>query len=132
MRIHSTSSLGLPRVVVGDGVDYHGHHFPAGTVLSVPAYTIHHSKAVWGSDADSFVPERWAKVTEKQKGAFIPFSYGSRMCVGQNIASMEMALIGATVFRNFEFTCHQEVLETREGFLRKPLELRVGMKRRSA
>jgi len=33
MRIHSTSSLGLPRTVVGPGVNFGGHHFPMGTVL---------------------------------------------------------------------------------------------------
>src|ERR1700753_1162046 len=81
LRIHSTSSLGLPRIVTyPEGVTILDHHFPTGTVLSVPAYTIHHSKEVWGSDADEFRPERWDKdsFTEKQKAAFIPFSYGPR------------------------------------------------------
>lgn len=66
LRIHSTSSQGLPRTVPpGDGVDLAGHHFPQGTVLSVPAYVMHHSKEIWGKDADEFRPERWEKVTEK-------------------------------------------------------------------
>lgn len=66
LRIHSTSSLGLPRVVPpGPGVEVAGHHFPQDTVLSVPAYTIHHSKEIWGPDADEFVPDRWTRVTEK-------------------------------------------------------------------
>jgi benzoate 4-monooxygenase len=132
MRIHSTSSLGLPRIVVGQGITLQDHFFPAGTTLSVPAYTIHHSKEVWGADADEFRPERWAKdaLTDRQKDAFIPFSYGPRSCVGRNIAEMEMVLIVSTVFRNFEFELHQDKLETREGFLRKPLELQVGIKKR--
>jgi benzoate 4-monooxygenase len=67
LRIHSTSSQGLPRVVPpGPGVEIAGHHFPQGTVLSVPAYTMHHSKEIWGKDADEFRPERWEKVTERQ------------------------------------------------------------------
>lgn len=66
LRIHSTSSTGLPRVVPpGPGVELAGHHFPQGTVLSVPAYTIHHSKEIWGPDADEYRPERWEKVTER-------------------------------------------------------------------
>ena len=96
LRIHSTSSLGLPRVVPcgSAGIELHGHHFPAGTVLSVPAYTIHHSKEIWGANADSFDPERFSKerLTERQKGAFVPFSYGPRACVGQNVAVMELAI----------------------------------------
>src|SRR6201996_5931239 len=131
MRIHSTSSLGLPRVVPpGPGITIQNHHFPQGLVLSVPSYTIHHSKEIWGPDADEFRPERWEKVTERQKEAFIPFSYGPRACVGRNVAEMEMALIGATVFKNFEFELRQGEMETREGFLRKPLALKVGVRSR--
>lgn len=132
MRIHSTSSLGLPRVVIGDGITIQNHFFPAGTTLSVPAYTIHHSKEIWGEDAEEFRPERWTKdkLTDRQKDAFIPFSYGPRSCVGRNVAEMEMALIVSTVFRNFEFELYQDKLETREGFLRKPLELQVGIRKR--
>lgn len=130
MRIHSTSSLGLPRVVVGDGITLHGHFFPPGTVLSVPSYTIHHSTEIWGADADIFRPERWTTLTERQKKAFIPFSFGPRACVGRNVAEIEMALITSTIFRNFEFQLEQDTLETREGFLRKPLYLNVGMRRR--
>ncbi|THW08597.1 putative P450 monooxygenase [Aureobasidium pullulans] len=130
MRIHSTSSLGLPRVVPPQGAEVCGRHFPGETVLSVPAYTMHHSKKIWGPDADDFVPERWEKVTELQNSAFIPFSYGPRACVGRNVAEMELALIVSTVFRNYDFELYQKELETREGFLRKPLECWVGMKRR--
>lgn len=133
MRIHSTSSLGLPRLIPpGPGITLHGHHFPQGVVLSVPAYTIHHSKEIWGPDADEFRPERWDNVTEKQKAAFIPFSYGPRACVGRNVAEMELALIVSTVFRRYEFVLRQGEMETREGFLRKPLGLMVGMKRRAS
>lgn len=132
MRIHSTSSLGLPRVVPpGPGVELLNHHFSQGTVLSVPAYTIHHSKEIWGPDADKFRPERWDKVSEEQKSAFIPFSYGPRACVGRNVAEMELALIVSTVFRKYEFDLRQDEMKTREGFLRKPLGLKVGMRKRN-
>jgi len=131
MRIHSTSSLGLPRLVPpGEGIDILGHHFPPYTVLSVPAYTIHHSKEIWGDNADEFVPERWENLTERQKNSFIPFSYGPRSCVGRNVAEMELALIIGTTFRRYEFDLYQERLETREGFLRKPLECLVGIRKR--
>jgi benzoate 4-monooxygenase len=131
MRIPSTSSLGLPRMIPpGPGVTLLGHHFAPGTVLSVPAYTIHHSAEIWGANADEFVPERWASVTEAQKAAFIPFSYGPRACVGRNVAEMELALIVGTVFRRYEFELRQGEMETREGFLRKPLGLEIGMRKR--
>ena len=50
-----------------------------GAVLSVPTYTIHRDKAVWGEDADAFRPERWFEQdkVEVQK-TFNPFSFGPR------------------------------------------------------
>lgn len=133
LRIHSTSSLGLPRVVPvsSTGITILGHHFAPGTVLSVPAYTVHHAAEIWGPDVESFVPERWERLTDAQKDAFIPFSYGPRSCVGRNVAEMELALIIGTAFRRYEFDLHQETLETREGFLRKPLECLVGLRKRA-
>ena len=141
MRIHSTSSLGLPRLTPMKSpenpdpapIEIMGYSFPPGTALSVPSYTIHHSKEIWGPDADEFVPDRWDKATERQQNAFVPFSYGPRSCVGRNVAEMEMACIVATVFRNFDFQLEQKKpMETREGFLRKPLGLNVGLRRRAA
>ncbi|KAI9843475.1 MAG: hypothetical protein M1837_006321 [Sclerophora amabilis] len=133
LRIHSTSSLGLPRLVPpGDGVTILDHHFPQGTVLSVPSYTIHHSTSIWGEDAARFNPDRWDNPTDRQKAAFIPFSYGPRACVGRNVAEMELVLIVSTVFKRYEFELHQSELETREGFLRKPLGCTVGVRKRKA
>jgi benzoate 4-monooxygenase len=91
---------------------------------------MHHSTSIWGPDASSFNPDRWFTVTERQKAAFIPFSYGPRACVGRNVAEMELALIVATVFKRYDIVLQQGEMETREGFLRKPLGLLVGMRKR--
>ncbi|KAI1275908.1 cytochrome P450 [Xylaria sp. FL0933] len=133
LRIHSTSGIGLPRQIPegSPGLHLHGYYFPAGTVLSVPTYTIHHSKEIWGQDADEFRPERWEKATPRQRNAFIPFSHGPRSCVGRNVAEMEMKMIAATWLRRYDVFLRQEVMETREGFLRKPLALEIGFKRRA-
>ena len=142
LRIHSTSSLGLPRLTPmatpenpdPKPVEILGYTFPPGTALSVPSYTIHHSKEIWGEDADEFNPDRWNedRLTEKQKDSFIPFSYGPRACVGRNVAEMELKVIVGTVVRNFEFNDeHEGEMQTREGFLRKPLAYHVGIRRRS-
>ncbi|KAH7374843.1 benzoate 4-monooxygenase [Plectosphaerella cucumerina] len=132
MRHHSTSGIGLPREIPPDspGVTIRGHFFPPGTILSVPTYSVHHSKEIWGPDADEFRPERWENVTERQKNAFIPFSYGPRACIGRNVAEMELKLIVAAWVRKFDVELRQEVMETREGFLRKPLALEIAFKRR--
>ncbi|KAI2779263.1 putative benzoate 4-monooxygenase cytochrome P450 [Daldinia loculata] len=132
LRIHCTSGIGLPREIPSDseGVHIRGYYFPPGTVLSVPTYTMHHSREIWGDDADEFRPERWEDTTTRQKNAFIPFSTGPRACVGRNVAEMEMKMIVATWARRYNVFLCQGEMETREGFLRKPLALDIGLKRR--
>jgi benzoate 4-monooxygenase len=126
--------VGLPRQIPSDSppVTIAGHIFHPSDVLSVPSYTIHHSHEIWGPDVDDFVPERWdpTRLTPRQKVAFIPFSTSPRACVGRNLAEMQLTCIVGTMFRNFEFRMEQEgPLETREGFLRKLLGLKVGVRR---
>jgi benzoate 4-monooxygenase len=134
LRIHSTSGIGLPRQIPPDspGVKILDRVFPAGTVLSVPTYTIHHSREIWGPDADEFRPERWEpqNLTPRQRNAFIPFSYGPRSCVGRNVAEMEMKMIAATWVRRYDVFLRQDYMDTREGFLRKPLALEIGFRKR--
>lgn len=110
LRLHSTSSMGLPRVVPPGGLIVRGRFFPEGAVLSVPSFTIHRDPSVWGADVEAYRPERWLEEggaskeqREKMWAAFNPFSYGPRACVGKNLANMELQMIIASVFRRFEF-----------------------------
>lgn len=133
MRLHSTSALGLPRIVTAQhGIGYGEEHFLQGTVLSVPSFTIHHDAEVWGEDVEEFKPDRWLpeNLTPRQKTCFNPFSYGPRACVGQNVAHMELALIVGTALHRYDFTLYQTKLESHEGFSKKPLECRAGIRRR--
>ena len=47
LRRHSTSSIGLPRIMVED-TEYKGRLLKKGTVVSVPSYEIHHNEKVYG------------------------------------------------------------------------------------
>ncbi|KAG6889134.1 hypothetical protein C0995_003494 [Termitomyces sp. Mi166 len=134
LRIHSTSSLGLPRVIPAGGLTVLGIHFPEGTVVSVPSYSIHRDPETWGEDVEVYRPERFLE--EKRQGkiqiCFNPFSTGPRACVGRNLAFLELQMIVASLLRRYEFVLEREgqVLRTSEGFLRKPLECVLGIKRR--
>ncbi|PHH62818.1 hypothetical protein CDD81_6710 [Ophiocordyceps australis] len=132
LRHHATSAIGLPRLVPHDspGITILGRFFPPGTVLSVPTYSLHRCRAIWGPDALDFRPERWANPTPAQKTAFIPFGHGPRACVGRNVAEMEMKLIAATWIRRYSVALRQGDMETREGFLRKPMALQVALSQR--
>ena len=81
LRLHSTSGIGLPRLVPEGGLTIQGHFFKEGTVLSVPTYTIHRDREVWGDDVAAYRPERWfERDNDAIQRAFNPFSYGPR-CV---------------------------------------------------
>jgi len=81
LRLHSTSGIGLPRLVSGGGMTIQGHFFKEGTILSVPSYTIHRDREVWGDDVEVYRPERWfERDNDLIQRAFNPFSYGPR-CV---------------------------------------------------
>jgi benzoate 4-monooxygenase len=54
LRLHSTSSMGLPRLAPGGGLEVCGRWYPEGTVLSVPSYTIHRDAEVWGADFEEY------------------------------------------------------------------------------
>lgn len=47
LRRHSTSSIGLPRIIVED-TEFKGRVLKRGTIASVPSYDIHHSEQVYG------------------------------------------------------------------------------------
>ena len=81
LRLHSTSAIGLPRIVPEGGIMIQGHFFKEGAVLSVPSYTIHRDREVWGDDATAYRPERWfERDNDAIQRTFNPYSYGSR-CV---------------------------------------------------
>jgi len=133
LRVHSTSALGLPRLMPEGGMHVERRFYPAGTVLSVPSYTIHRDVDVWGGDADAYRPDRWFEHDAGAMGrTFNPFSYGPRACVGRNLATMELAIIISSILRRYDFVLAEpdKPFETREGFLRKPLQCKVGIRRR--
>ena len=84
---------------------------PGGTVVSTPAYALMHDSRYW-SNPEDFIPERWIENERGNetctKAAWVPFSYGSRVCIGQSLAIMELRLIVATLLLNFDVECLEE------------------------
>lgn len=132
LRYHSTSSIGLPRSIPPGGATVAGKFFPEGTVVSVPAYTIHRDKSIFGSDAEEYNPDRWLTKRKELEPYFIPFSHGPRACVGRNVAMQELSILLAAIFKRYDIVLeHPEApLLKKEGFLVKPVECFVGLARR--
>lgn len=101
LRLYPPASV-LPRmafedIVLGD------IRIPAGLSVWIPVLAIHHSKELWGEDADEFNPSRFESKKFSQ-GRFIPFGVGPRNCIGQSFAMMEAKIILAMFLSRFRFT----------------------------
>ncbi|KAF8329218.1 cytochrome P450 monooxygenase [Amanita rubescens] len=133
LRVHTTSGIGLPRVAPKGGLTVSGQYFAEGTILSVPSYTIHRDVNVWGEDVEVFRPERWFERDQSlMQKTLNTFSVGPRACVGRNLAMMEMRIVAASLFRRYSFVLErpEEQVEIWEGFLRKLVSCRLGIRRR--
>jgi cytochrome P450 len=81
---------------------------PTGSAIGIHAFAM----GRLGIDhPDEFIPERWQDKSqaEKLKELFLPFSYGQRSCVGQNLALLELKLVLACLFSRFDFELVSEV-----------------------
>ncbi|VVD01183.1 unnamed protein product [Leptidea sinapis] len=81
-----------------------GVTLPSGTSAVVGAFAMHRSKAIWGSDADEFDPDRFLpeRSRDRHPAAFMPFSYGSRNCIGRNFGMIIIKSILSSVLRTYK------------------------------
>jgi len=77
---------------------------PKGSSVGVFPFVTHRDPRWWGDDADQFKPERFAPEREAQlkKHAYIPFSTGPRICIGNGFAMMEAHLMLATIAQRWQ------------------------------
>ncbi len=82
-----------------------GHEIPAKTPIIISPYATHHRPELW-TDAERFDPDRFLPSAEasRHRYAYIPFSAGPRICIGNHFALMEATLVLTTLLRTFEFS----------------------------
>jgi cytochrome P450 len=68
----------------------------------MPQWVIHRDSR-WFDDAKVFRPERWqgGLMQRIHRYAYFPFGGGPRICIGNNFALMEAALVLATIAQKF-------------------------------
>ena len=103
LRISYGTSHRLQRIAPDQAIGFHDWSIPPGTPVGMTAVLIHNDPDIF-PDPYTFKPERWLPIeTEGQRlqKYLVPFSKGSRICVGMNLAHAEILLTMATIFRKF-------------------------------
>ncbi|MFQ6647363.1 hypothetical protein Gotur_021111 [Gossypium turneri] len=80
---------------------------PKGTCLWTLIPTLHRDAEIWGSDANEFKPERFSDGVSKAckyPQAYIPFGVGSRLCLGRNMAMVQLKIVLALIISKFTFS----------------------------
>ena len=80
-----------------------GVRIPQGTSLWIAMALLHSDKNKW-KNVDKFEPERFLKAGggHSQTGQYIPFSMGSRNCVGQRFALIEASILLAYIVHSYD------------------------------
>lgn len=110
MRIHPGIGLMLERVVPEGGLKLtDGTTLPPGMIVGMNAWVVNQDKAIFGSDAAIFNPNRWLQSPTESTGHYqqrlaemkhadLSFGAGNRVCIGKNVAILETNKLIATLF----------------------------------
>ncbi|KAK1756336.1 cytochrome P450 [Echria macrotheca] len=101
LRLFPPSPASQQRIVPPGGATIDGQFVPAGTTVAVSPWSSTHSELNF-HEPDSFKPERWIEDQGDKLGASVPFGNGPRVCIGRNLALMEMRLIAAHLLWRFD------------------------------
>ncbi len=88
-----------------EDVEIQGEVIPKGAILNIYTYFIQRNEKYWDNPT-RFDPERFSPENEGRinKWAYIPFSTGPRVCVGNSFAMMEAQLLLATIASRFQLS----------------------------
>ncbi|KAG0737059.1 hypothetical protein G6F57_002942 [Rhizopus arrhizus] len=95
------------KYAVHDDVWPDGTHVKAGTYVGWLSYAQGRSKKIWGEDAKEFIPERWidenGKLKREPAAKWTAFHAGPRVCLGQNLATLEALVCIIMILRRYSF-----------------------------
>ncbi|KAM0715931.1 hypothetical protein Q7P37_008445 [Cladosporium fusiforme] len=103
MRMRPAVGLNITRVVPPEGAEIGGKRYPGGTRVAVNGWVLHRDEEVFGLDASVFKPERWLEGDAKNMDRYMfQFGGGSHLCIGKNLALLEMNKTLPLLFRDYD------------------------------
>ncbi|XP_005755621.1 cytochrome P450 2K1-like [Pundamilia nyererei] len=103
-RLSSIAPTALPHKTTRD-ITFQGHFIEKGTTVFPLLTSVLHDPSEW-ERPHSFYPAHFLDKEKKfvKRDAFIPFSAGRRICLGESLARMELFLFFTTLLQCFRFT----------------------------
>jgi cytochrome P450 len=107
MRIYPPAWI-IGRSIVDDVDEVAGWRIPAGSIVLALPWALHRDARYW-QEPLTFRPDRWLDTEGRfdenapgqPRGAWFPFGFGSRRCIGDQFAWTEATLVLATLARRF-------------------------------
>ncbi|XP_074604953.1 cytochrome P450 302a1, mitochondrial-like [Brevipalpus obovatus] len=127
-------SIGTGRFTTSD-IIIRNYHIPKGTMIITQNQVACLQESNF-SEPYSYLPERWLSYTAENPHsnhltirpfAYLPFGYGTRMCVGRRISEIEIYTLVARIVQNFFVEYHYGDLRIKSRLINipdKPLKLR--------
>ncbi|XP_075895314.1 cytochrome P450 2J4-like isoform X2 [Nelusetta ayraudi] len=122
-RMANILPLNVPRLATKD-VKMDKYTIPKGTVILPTLNSVLHDETMWESP-HSFNPQHFLDQEGKfrKRDAFLPFSAGKRVCLGEQLARMELFLFFTCLLQRFSLSMpagEQPTLEFKLGGARAP------------
>ena len=135
MRVRPAVGVNITRLIPQGGAEIDGTWLPGGTSVAVNGWVLHRDKKVFGEDADDFRPERWLEDEENSKKMeryMFQFGGGSHLCIGRNLALLEMNKVLPHLLRDYELELAHPALQLKANttFFVVQSGLEVSIKRR--
>lgn len=101
LRLYPPAYLFAREAVTNQELD--GYLIPAGTLIFITPYVTHHDSNYW-QDPETFDPQRFTpeNISSRNKDIYYPFGAGPHICIGNNLAMMEMQLTLAMIYQRFK------------------------------
>ncbi|XP_042913006.1 cytochrome P450 302a1, mitochondrial isoform X1 [Parasteatoda tepidariorum] len=118
-------AIGTGRVIPNDLV-IGGYLVPANTMV-ILQHQVASIQEKYFKNSKEFEPERWLS-KNAPRSVSAPFGSGKRLCIGRNIAQLEINLAIAKIIRNFELSYHYEDIDSYSRLINvpdKPVKLRM-------